>query len=47
LIKISAIHLKIIIMAKLSKKRKVAESKVDREKLYALADAVKLVKEVK
>jgi len=41
-----AIHLKIITMAKLSKKRKVAESKVDREKLYALSDAVKLVKEV-
>ena len=33
-------------MAKVSKKRKVANAKVDREKLYALSDAMKLVKEV-
>lgn len=33
-------------MAKVSKKRKVANAKVDREKLYALTDAMKLVKEV-
>lgn len=31
---------------KLSKKRKVAESKVDRNKLYSLSEASKLVKEV-
>ena len=33
-------------MAKLSKKRKAAEAKVDREKLHQLAEAVTLVKEV-
>jgi len=33
-------------MAKVSKKRKVANAKVDREKLYALSDAAKLIKEV-
>jgi len=33
-------------MAKVSKKRKVANAKVDREKLYSLDDAMKLVKEV-
>ena len=33
-------------MAKVSKKRKVANKKVNREKLYALTDAMKLVKEV-
>lgn len=33
-------------MAKVSKKRKVADQKVDREKLYSLEDAMKLVKEV-
>jgi len=33
-------------MAKVSKKRKVANAKVDREKLYTLSDAMKLVKEV-
>lgn len=33
-------------MAKLSKKRKAAEAKVDRDKAYELAEAMKLVKEV-
>lgn len=33
-------------MAKLSKKRKAAEAKVDSEKLYSLQDAMALVKEV-
>lgn len=33
-------------MARVSKKRKIAEAKVDREKLYSLDDALKLVKEV-
>lgn len=33
-------------MAKLSKKRAVAEAKVDREKLYSLTEAMALVKEV-
>lgn len=33
-------------MAKLSKKRKAAEAKVDRNKLYDVKDAMKLVKEV-
>lgn len=33
-------------MARVSKKRKIANAKVDREKLYSLDDALKLVKEV-
>ena len=33
-------------MAKLTKKRKVAEEKVDIEKLYAISDAMALIKEV-
>ncbi len=42
-----AIHLKSFIkMAKVSKKRKEANAKVDRENLYPLEEALKLVKEV-
>jgi large subunit ribosomal protein L1 len=37
---------KINIMTKLSKKRKVSESKIDTEKIYTLAEASNLVKEV-
>ena len=33
-------------MAQLTKKRKVVDSKVDRDKLYSLSDAMGLVKEV-
>ena len=33
-------------MTKLSKKRKVSESKIDAEKVYTLAEASNLVKEV-
>jgi len=33
-------------MAKVSKKRKISNAKVDRDKLYSLDDAMKLVKEV-
>jgi len=37
---------KTLYMAKLSKKRKVAEAKVDRNKLYGVDEAMKLIKEV-
>jgi len=33
-------------MAKISKKRKEALSKIDRDSLYSLADAASLVKEI-
>jgi large subunit ribosomal protein L1 len=43
--KINIIHLKFFIMA-LTKKRKVAQTKVDNNKIYSLKDASSLVKEI-